>query len=129
MNLAQLYESLTAAGNLSGWQEMYVNFYKAWFLNDRWMQYFKGLLTTIEVTVIALIIGVALGVVVAVIRTAHDKGGDALGVLPALLSDRVALDLRSGLGIVSGGRLLRLVRRLEGDDRHKGYRRYQDQGK
>ena len=89
MNLAQLYESLTAAGNLSGWQEMYVNFYKAWFLNDRWMQYFKGLLTTIEVTVIALIIGVALGVVVAIIRTAHDqqrlgRHNPILGIVNAL---------------------------------------------
>lgn len=68
---------------------MYVNFYKAWFLNDRWIQYFKGLLTTIEVTVIALIIGVALGVVVAVIRTAHDqqrlgRRNPVLGIINAL---------------------------------------------
>ena len=89
MNLAQLYDTLTASGSLSGWQEMYVNFYKAWFLNDRWMQYFKGLLTTIEVTIIALIIGVALGVVVAIIRTAHDqqrlgRHNPILGVINAL---------------------------------------------
>ncbi len=89
MNLAQLYDTLTAAGNLSGWQEMYVNFYKAWFLNDRWIQYFKGLLTTIEVTIIALIIGVVLGMVVAVIRTAHDqqrlgRRNPVLGVVNAL---------------------------------------------
>ena len=89
MNLAQLYDTLAAAGNLSGWQEMYVNFYKAWFLNDRWIQYFKGLLTTIEVTIIALIIGVVLGIVVAVIRTAHDqqrlgRRNPVLGVVNAL---------------------------------------------
>ncbi len=73
MDIAGLYETLSAipAAELSGWQSFFVRFYRAWFMNGRWMQYFEGLLSTIEVTVIALAIGVVLGVVVAIVRTAY----------------------------------------------------------
>ena len=73
MDLTGLYESLSAipAAELSAWQSFFVKFYRAWFMNGRWTQYFEGLLATIEVTVIALAIGVLLGVVVAIVRTAY----------------------------------------------------------
>ncbi len=73
MDLSGLYESLSAlpVGELTAWQSFFVKFYRAWFLNDRWLQYFDGLLTTIEVTAAALAIGVALGVIVAIVRTAY----------------------------------------------------------
>ena len=45
----------------------------AFLEGDRWQLYLQGLLTTIELTVVSLIVGVALGVLVAVIRTAHDQ--------------------------------------------------------
>jgi len=75
MDLAQLYESLTALDPkaLTFWQDSFLKFYRAWFYNDRWMQYFQGLATTVQVTVIALCLGVVLGVLVAVVRTAHDQ--------------------------------------------------------
>ena len=75
MDLLQLYESLSLIkpADLTFWQDTFLKFYRAWFLNDRWMQYFEGLATTIYVTVIALAIGVVLGILVAVIRTAHDQ--------------------------------------------------------
>ena len=75
MDVAQLYESLSALdkADLTFWQDAFLKFYRAWFYNDRWMTYFQGLATTIEVTIIALAIGVLLGVVVAVVRTAHDQ--------------------------------------------------------
>ena len=45
----------------------------AFLEGDRWQLYLQGLLTTLELTVCALVAGVILGVVVAVIRTAHDQ--------------------------------------------------------
>ena len=69
----QLYESLPEIAARSVWQDAYAKFYRAWFQEGRWVTYFQGLLTTIEVTVMALIIGVLLGVLVAMIRTAHDQ--------------------------------------------------------
>lgn len=47
--------------------------HKAFIEGDRWKLYLQGLGTTLEMTVIALIFGVILGLVVAVIRTAHDQ--------------------------------------------------------
>ena len=73
MDFTQLYETFKALENPSFWQDAYMKFYRAWFEADRWKQYMEGLVTTLEVTVMALIIGVILGVVVAVIRTAHDQ--------------------------------------------------------
>ena len=75
MDLAQLYESLSALdpAALTFWQDSFLKFYRAWFYNDRRMQYFQGLATTVQVTVIALCLGVVLGVLVAVVRTAHDQ--------------------------------------------------------
>jgi polar amino acid transport system permease protein len=55
------------------WQEFYVYFYQAFIEGDRWMQYLKGVGTTLLVTALALIIGIVLGVLVAIVRTAHDQ--------------------------------------------------------
>ena len=45
----------------------------AFFEADRWKLYLKGLGTTLELTVVALIFGTFLGLVVAMVRTAHDQ--------------------------------------------------------
>ena len=48
-------------------------FYVAFLEADRWKLYLQGLGVTLEMTVIALIFGMMLGLVIAVIRTAHDQ--------------------------------------------------------
>ena len=48
-------------------------FYAAFVEGERWKLYLDGLLTTVELTIVALIAGTVLGIVVAVIRTAHDQ--------------------------------------------------------
>ncbi|WP_297871177.1 amino acid ABC transporter permease [uncultured Oscillibacter sp.] len=47
--------------------------YRAFIEGDRWKLYLQGLGTTLELTVIALIFGVLLGLIVAVVRSAHDQ--------------------------------------------------------
>ena len=64
-------------------------FSRAFLEGDRWKLYLKGMGITLELTITALVIGVILGVLVAVIRTAHDQqrvGSKnlALGILNAL---------------------------------------------
>ena len=44
--------------------------------NDRWLMLVRGLVATLEITAVALIIGVAIGVVVAAIRSTYDKNKD-----------------------------------------------------
>ncbi len=75
--MEQLYTQwkpvLSSGGDLSFWQEFFVKFYQAFIEGDRWLQYIKGVGTTLYVTAMALILGVILGVIVAVVRTAHDQ--------------------------------------------------------
>ena len=57
-----------------GWlEDLGPRFYTAFIVGDRWKLYLKGLGTTLEMTVIALIFGLVLGLVVAVVRTANDQ--------------------------------------------------------
>ena len=58
---------------VSWWQTFFVRFYQAFLEADRWQQYLRGVSTTLYVTALALCLGVILGVVVAMVRTAHDQ--------------------------------------------------------
>ena len=69
----QWKELLRAGEGLTFWQEFYVKFYQAFIEADRWKQYLEGVGSTLMVTALALIIGVILGVLVAIVRTAHDQ--------------------------------------------------------
>ena len=69
----QWKELLRAGEDLSFWQEFYVKFYQAFIEADRWKQYLEGVGATLMVTALALLIGVVLGVLVAIVRTAHDQ--------------------------------------------------------
>ena len=68
------------------WADITKKFTMAFITGDRWKLYLKGMGSTLELTACALMIGVVLGVVVAVIRSAHDqqrpgRRSFALGVL------------------------------------------------
>ncbi len=54
-------------------QKFLAGFHTAFIENGRWHLYLDGVLSTIYVTFLALLMGVFLGVIVAVIRTAHDQ--------------------------------------------------------
>jgi len=68
-----LMTSIETAGDVTWWQESYVYFYQAFIEGNRWVQYAKGVGTTLLVTAMALILGVILGILVAMVRTAHDQ--------------------------------------------------------
>ena len=69
----QWKELMKAGMELPFWQDFYVKFFQAFIEGNRWLQYLKGVGNTLIVTALSLIIGVILGVLVAVIRTAHDQ--------------------------------------------------------
>lgn len=48
------------------------SFTKTFITDDRWLQLLKGLGVTLEITFFALLIGVALGFLIAIIRSTHD---------------------------------------------------------
>lgn len=73
MQQYEAWKALLRAGEATGWQEFYVKFYQAFIEGDRWKQYLNGVGTTLMVTAMALAIGVLLGVIVAMVRTAYDQ--------------------------------------------------------
>ena len=52
-------------------QDFFVKFYQAFLSSDRWQQYIKGVGTTLLVTAIALVLGVVLGAIVAMVRVGY----------------------------------------------------------
>ncbi len=84
-----LMRDAATADAVEWWQEFYVYFYQAFIEGDRWTQYLKGVGTTLMCTAMALALGVLLGVIVAMVRTAHDqqrvgKHNPVLGVINAI---------------------------------------------
>ena len=72
--LYQQWKTMGAAGDhLTLWQSFFVKFYQAFIEGGRWKQYLEGVGSTLYVTAMALVIGVFLGIIVAVVRTAHDQ--------------------------------------------------------
>ena len=68
-----LFEQMKSGVKLGFFESFYYKFYSAFIINDRWLQYITGVGTTILVTAMALVLGVALGLIVALVRTAHDQ--------------------------------------------------------
>ena len=79
---AQWKTIMQGGGDVTFWQEFFVKFYQAFIEADRWKQYLGGVGTTLLVTAIALCIGVALGMLVAVVRTAYDQQRPGQGLTP-----------------------------------------------
>ena len=73
MEQYQAFRALMQAGEATAGQEFYVKFYQAFVYGDRWQQYISGVGTTLMVTAMALAIGIVLGILVAMVRTAHDQ--------------------------------------------------------
>ena len=64
-------------------QEFTHKLYTTFIVNDRWQYLLNGLKTTLLVTFFAVILGMILGFLIAIVRAAHDKNGK-LGFLNLL---------------------------------------------
>ncbi len=73
MEQYQAWKALLRSGEATAWQEFYVKFFQAFLEGNRWKMYLEGVGTTLLCTAMALAIGIALGILVAMIRTAHDQ--------------------------------------------------------
>ena len=69
-------------------QEFFANmaadFHQTFIEADRWLALLKGLGMTLKITAFALIIGVVLGVLVAIVRSSHDQMRHPNGVMKLL---------------------------------------------
>ncbi len=56
----------------------FYNIFKCFIYDDRYMMYVKGLANTMTLTFFALLLGVALGIIVSLIRVSWDKSGEQM---------------------------------------------------
>ena len=71
-NVMASYDALRAAREeIPFTTQMLHDFYQSFLEGDRWQLYLEGLGVTFQVTVLALLLGMVLGVLVAVVRTMH----------------------------------------------------------
>lgn len=61
---------------LAVWKDFSDEFYLNFIADNRWKYLADGLWTTLRVTFYALLLGIAIGVIVAVVRSTHDKTVD-----------------------------------------------------
>lgn len=59
-------------------EELCFDVYKSFIFDDRYMMYVEGLCNTLLLTALALLMGIVLGVVVALIRATWDKNGSEM---------------------------------------------------
>lgn len=78
------------------WENLTLQFRAAFITDDRWKFYVTGLGNTLKVTFFALLIGIALGAVIAIVRSTWDKTQETMR--PGL--KRVVLKLLNGVAKV-----------------------------
>lgn len=59
-------------------EDIFLNFFKCFIHKERYMMFLKGLGNTLLLTLFALLIGVALGVIISLIRVTWDKNGSEM---------------------------------------------------
>lgn len=62
------------------WEDISAQFQLNFIDGDRWKLLLNGLLGTLEITAVALVIGVVIGIVVAAIRSTYDKNGESMKI-------------------------------------------------
>ncbi len=68
-------EPNTGTALMRRWAELKDEFYRNFIQNDNWKHLAKGLVTTLEITFFALLIGILIGFLVAIIRVTYAKTG------------------------------------------------------
>ena len=54
-------------------EDLQLGIYQTFILDNNYQYFLNGIVVTLEVTVFALLIGLLLGVIIAIVRSAHDQ--------------------------------------------------------
>ena len=55
------------------WEQLKADFITCFITKDRWRYITRGLGNTLKIALVAVLLGIAIGSVVAIVRSAHDK--------------------------------------------------------
>lgn len=72
MNIQPVLLAARAAEEKSFWTHLAENFVKTFITDNRWLQLLQGLGVTLLITVVAILIGVVLGFLLAAVRSTYD---------------------------------------------------------
>lgn len=72
-------EPLVQANTLNFWQFLYKEIYLNIIKDDRWLQYLKGLGVTLQVSLYAIVVGLVLGTLLAILRLPQVQNMSAKG--------------------------------------------------
>ena len=75
----QAIQPALEANTLNFWQNLYKEIYMNLIKDDRWLQYLKGLGITLQVSFYAILVGVALGTLLAILRLPQVQNVSARG--------------------------------------------------
>lgn len=67
-------------------------FHQAFIEDDRWMLFAKGITVTLRVAVLSLLLGIVIGILVAIVRSAHDsrrKNQKSASDIPLNIADAI----------------------------------------
>ena len=65
----------TSIGIIKAWNTFKYDFHRNFIVNNQWTYLANGLLTTLQITALAVLIGIIIGFIVAVIRCTNQKTG------------------------------------------------------
>lgn len=65
----------TAIGIIKAWNAFKLDFHRNFIEGDHWKYLFNGLITTLQITALAVLLGILIGFIVAVIRCTNQKTG------------------------------------------------------
>ena len=63
---------------LLGWEDFKADFILNFIKDDRWKLLAEGLGATLQITALAVLVGIAIGIFIAIIRSTYDKNGSKM---------------------------------------------------
>ncbi len=70
---------------LLGWEDFKADFYLNFIKDDRWKLLVEGLGATLQITALAVLVGIGIGIFIAIIRSTYDKNSSKMHGVSGLL--------------------------------------------
>ena len=70
--VSQAAESTSSKEDMGFWEDICDRFNRTFIVENRWRDFLDGLSITVQITILSALLGVALGFLVAMIRSTHD---------------------------------------------------------
>ncbi len=99
----QTIMALALSSNAQTWfTKLQADLYQTFIEKDRWQMFLKGLGITVEVALLALVLGIIFGVCVAVVRSTHDQRRNKKKTVGSIILDILNVICHIYLTVIRG---------------------------